>query len=192
MKFPQSAIKKSFMVVAMAACIFFVVGSQRAQANPVGDLLDYVLSALDSISESLDVLTAGQEITYVDTWLRDDEFGNLLYGWTRQVPAIESQYFEMNASITCSFTGGTEINKARISFRSKENDPFLSGLVVESTDQLVNVITGPMVGYGTDYSSYSVQCIPGSDRSWSQVVASVKFEALPEPEEDSEFVGETP
>lgn len=173
--------KKCSMVFAFTLCAIFAVGVQRAEANPVKGLWEMLFESLDAISESLDNV-------YVDTWrgrFDDGDYDQTVSrGWVRTVPAMEDKYFELNASIACSFTAnGSDINTARISFRRSDDDPYLVSLEAQSTEQTVELNTGPVVGYQSSPSrQYVVQCLPTGSSTFFQAVTTVKFEALPDPD----------
>lgn len=175
--------KKYFTVFALTVCMIFAVGVQRAAAGPPQDLLSYILDALDSISESVDNV-------HVDTWSGPEGYNDtILDGWARTVPAMEGKYFELNASIVCSFaSNGSDINFARISFRRSDSDPFLVSFEAQSTENVVELYTGPVVGYQSNASYvYVVQCSPTGTSTFSTVVTTVKFEALPDPDTGNSF-----
>ena len=170
--------KKSLMAFALTVCTIFAVGFQRAEANPVKDIWDMLFDALDEISESLDNV-------HVDTWSGPEGYGDLVSrGWTRYVPAMQDTYFELNASIVCTFgTDGSGVNTTRISFRRSDSDPFLISLEAQAEGQTVELTTGPVVGYQSSmYRQYVVQCLPDATNTFGNVVTTVKFEALPEPD----------
>jgi len=142
--------KKSFMVFALTVCTIFAVGFQLADANPVKDKFER------------------SDNVHVDTWSGPEGYGVVvLYGWTRNVPAMEDKYFELNASIVCSFgTDGNGVNTTRISFARSDSDPFLISLEAQSEENLVELTTGPVVGYQSALArQYVVQCIPDASNT---------------------------
>lgn len=175
--------KQAALVAALTALAVAVLAPQ-APAHVTKDLphmLEHVLEAIGAVQGTTDAIKAKTDSLPV---IVTDNFEQTASGLTsRNIDGMQGKQFLANVTAYCtfgSFDNNPAKNIATVSFRiGPSGENFLTTFSAESTDRVVHVVTGPVVGFDGFDATYHVNCSPGSGNSFARSAAQARFEVLP-------------